>query len=118
MFLLAAKGKKIYARQAERSRPGHSRHAHSKNLGSRTYAWLRDFRANRTDEQGRLPPQRGLIVSRHSTIREGRVNRRRMEANRKQPASQVLHSDSAGTKEAQQRNAGMGPSSGGHRQNL
>src|SRR5205085_11281663 len=79
MFLLVARGKKVYARQAERSRPGHARYAHPKNVGPGAYAWIWDFRANRTDEQGRFPPECGLVISRHSTTREGRANRWRME---------------------------------------
>src|SRR6266566_1944109 len=79
MFLLVAKGNKVYARQAERSRPGHARYAHPKNVGAGAYAWIWDFRANRTDEQGRFPPECGLVISRHSTTREGRANRWRRD---------------------------------------
>src|SRR6266480_670487 len=118
MFLLVAKGNKVYARQAERSRPGHARYAHPKNVGAGAYAWIRDFRANRTDEQGRFPPECGLVISRHSTTREGRDHRWRMETHRKQQAGKVLHSDGEGTKEARQRNTRMGPASGRNRQNF
>src|SRR2546429_1549171 len=48
-----------------------------KNVGAGAYAWIRDFRANRADEQGRFPPECGLVISRHSTTREGRANRDR-----------------------------------------
>src|SRR5207302_9265654 len=118
MLLLVAKGKKVYARQAERSRPGHARYAHPKNVGAGAYAWIRDFRANRTDEQGRFPLECGLVISRHSTTREGRANRWRMEANREQQAGKVLHSDGEGTKETRPRKKRMGPGSGGERTNL
>src|SRR5437016_13533829 len=79
MLLLVARGNDLYARQAERSRPGHAGHAHSENAGAGTYPWIRDFRANRTDEQRCFSPQRGLVISCHSTTREGRANRWRME---------------------------------------
>jgi PadR family transcriptional regulator PadR len=39
MFLLVAKGKKVYARQTERSRPGHSRYAHPENVGAGTQGY-------------------------------------------------------------------------------
>src|SRR2546430_12565272 len=38
MLLLVARGKGFDARQAKRSRSGHSRYAHPKNVGPRTYA--------------------------------------------------------------------------------
>src|SRR6266576_7030601 len=118
MFLLVAKGNKVYAGQAERSRPGHARYAHPKNVGAGAYAWIWDFRANRTDEQGRFPPECGLVISRHSTTREGRANRWRMETHSKQQAGEVLHPDGEGAKEARQRNTRMGQASGRNRQNF
>src|SRR6266513_5319163 len=103
MFLLVAKGNKVYARQAERSRPGHARYAHPKNVGAGAYAWIWDFRANRTDEQGRFPPECRLVISRHSTTREGRANRCRMEPHSKEQTGKVLHDDGEGKKDVRQR---------------
>ena len=58
-----------------------------------------DFRPNRADEQRRFSAQCGLVVSCYSTVREGWVNRGRMEANREQQACEVLRADAEGTKE-------------------
>lgn len=46
-----------------------------KTLALEPMQWIRDYRPNRADEQRRLPGERGLVISRHSTIREGRVSR-------------------------------------------
>src|ERR1700741_2432537 len=101
MFLLVAKGKKVYARQAERTRPGHAGYAHPENVGAGTYPWIRDFRPNRANEQRCFSPQCRIAISCHSTVRAGWVNRRRMEANREQQASEVLRPDAEGAKETQ-----------------
>ena len=50
-----------------------------KNVGAGAYAWIWDFRANRADEQGCFPPECGLVISGHSTTREGRANGWRVE---------------------------------------
>ena len=71
-----------------------------KNDGPGTYARIRHFRPNGTSEQGRFPAQSRILISRDSTITEGWANRGRMEADREQPASEVLHPDAEGTKEA------------------
>src|SRR5215472_14658768 len=100
MLLLVARGREILCRRSKLTRPGHSRYAHSKNAGPGTYARIRDFRPNGTSEQGSFPAQRRVLISRDSTITEGWADRARMEADREQPASEVLHPDAEGTKEA------------------
>ena len=51
--------------------------------------------------RGGVPPQCRLVISRDSTITERWANRRRREAHRERPASEVLRSDGEGTQEAQ-----------------
>src|SRR5580704_7721673 len=82
MLLLIARGKDLHAGQAERSRSGHAGYAHPKNVGSGTYPWIWDFRPNRADEQRCFSLECGLVISCHSTVREGWANRRRVEADR------------------------------------
>src|SRR5260370_24233774 len=73
---------------------------------------------HRTNQQGRFPPQCGFPVCRFTAAAASRIDQKRMESYREQPASEVLHPDRARAKETQQRNARMATATRSDRQNL
>src|SRR5216684_8133403 len=92
---------RAYVRQAERSRPGHSGHAHSENACPRTHSRIWDRRPARTDEQRGFSGECGFAVCRVSAAATRRTHKERMESHGEQQASKVLRPDRPGAKEAQ-----------------
>src|SRR3712207_6244879 len=82
--------------QATRSCPGDPASVASEDIGARAAAWLGHRAALEADFCGRSPGQRRLTLSSTAQTGAGRLDNGRVEADRKQSASQVLFALSSG----------------------
>src|SRR5262249_50519913 len=110
-------GRRRHDGKNRRPRPGDIGHAHSENSGFGTDAWIWCCRQDRRDEPERFSRERRIAFCGVSKATSRWADQQRVESNRKQPASEVLRPHGGGTKETEERNAGMGAASGCDREN-